>query len=157
VDPGQLWMPDGMPAALEGMVAAMKRRQFFELTGGMLASAAHQWMVADPARIAAVLDGRRVDHAVVDDIDRVLDIRRRHDDMLGGSSISEVITADLRLRINIPRPCSSSGQVGQRLYAVAADQARLAGRAACDSGDPARAQRFWLAGLRASHEAGASA
>lgn len=61
VDLGQLWWgPDGMPAALEGMVAAMERRRFLELTGGTLASAAHQWMVADPARIAAVLEGRRV-------------------------------------------------------------------------------------------------
>jgi hypothetical protein len=56
IDLGQLWWgPDGMPAAMEGMVAAMERRQFLELTGGALTGAAHQWMVADPARIAAVL------------------------------------------------------------------------------------------------------
>ncbi len=156
--PGWLWGPGGMPAALEGMVAAMERRQFLELTGGALAAAAHQWMVADPcARVTAVLAGRRVDHAAVDDLDRVVDIRRRQDDVLGGGAVYDVVTADLRLTVNILRHCSYGEAVGQRLYAVAAEQARLAGWAAFECGNPGLAQRFWLAGLRASHEAGDSA
>ncbi len=152
-DPGLLWGPGGMPAALEEMVTAMERRRFLELTGGTLASAAHQWMVADPARVAAVLAGRRVDHAAVDDLDRVVDVRRRQDDVLGGKAIYDVAVADLRLTVDILRHCSYTEPVGQRLYAVAAEQARLAGWAAFDAGNPGLAQRFWLAGLRASHEA----
>jgi hypothetical protein len=154
IDPGLLWTPGGMPAALEGMVAAMRRRQFLELTGGALAGAAHQWMVADPARIAAVLKGRPVDHVAVDDLDRVVDIRRRQDDVLGGGAVYDVVSADLRLTIDILRHCSYGEDVGRRLYAVAAEQARLAGWAAFDAGNPGLAQRLWLAGLRASHEAG---
>ncbi len=154
IDLGLLWGPGGMPAALEGMVAAMKRRRFFELTGGALAGAAHQWMVADPARIAAALEGRRVDHAAVDDLDRVVDIRRRQDDVLGGRAVYDVVTADLRLTVDLLRHCSYTEAVGMRLYAVVAEQARLAGFAAFDAGNPGVAQRFLLAGLRASHEAG---
>jgi hypothetical protein len=153
-DPVLLWGPGGMPAALEGMVDVMERRRFLELTGGTLASAAHQWMVAEPARIAAVLEGRRVDHAAVDDFERVVDIRRRQDDVLGGKAIYDVSTADLRLTIDVLRHCSYPEPVGRRLYAVAAEQARLAGWAAFDAGNPGLAQRLWLAGLRASHESG---
>ncbi len=42
-----------MAAALGGIATVMKRRRFLEVTGGMLAGAAHRWMVADPARIAS--------------------------------------------------------------------------------------------------------
>jgi hypothetical protein len=158
VDPGHdpvlWWGPGGMPAALEGMVTAMERRRFLEVTGGALASAAHQWMVADPARVAAALEGRRVDHAVVDDFDRVVDVRRRQDDVLGGKAVYDVAVADLRLTIDVIRHCSYGEDVGRRLYAVAAEQARLAGLVAFDAGNPGLAQRFLLAGLRASHEGG---
>jgi hypothetical protein len=111
-------------------------------------------MVADPARFAAVLDGRPVDHAAVDDFERIVDVQRRQDDVLGGGAIYNVVTAYLHLTIDVLRNCSYGEDVGRRLYAVAAEQARLAGWAAFEAGNPGLAQRFLLAGLRASHEAG---
>jgi hypothetical protein len=157
-DPGRelalWWAPGGMPTVLEGTIMIVERRRFLELTGGALAGAAHQWMVADPARIAAALDGARVDAAAVDDLERVLDVRRRQDDLLGGGAVYDAVAADLRLTVDLLRHSSYTEAVGGRLYGVAAEQARLAGWAAFDAGNAGLAQRLWLVGLRAAHEAG---
>jgi hypothetical protein len=96
----------------------------------------------------------RVDHKAVDDLERVVDIRRHQDDVLGGGAVFAVVATDLRLTVDMLRRCPYTEAVGRRLHAVAAEQARLAGWAAFDAGDHTRAQLLWLAGLRASHEAG---
>jgi hypothetical protein len=47
---------------------SMERRQFVALTGLTLTAVAHQWLF-DPARVAASVMGKRVNHALVNDLD----------------------------------------------------------------------------------------
>ena len=98
--------------------------------------------------------GKRVDHAVVDDLERVADARRRLDDALGGGSLLPSTREDLRLVVALLKNSSYAEEVGRRLYAVAAEFGRLAGWLAFEANQPATAQRYFLAALRAAHVSG---
>jgi tetratricopeptide (TPR) repeat protein len=118
-----------------------------------LTTFAHDWLL-DPARVAASLQGKRADHTVADDLERVAEARRRLDDTLGGSVVFRVVREDLRLVTEILDNASYTDAVGQRLYAIAAEFARLAGLLAYESNNEALAQRYFMAGLRAAHSSG---
>ncbi|MGH3797155.1 MAG: hypothetical protein ACRDSP_19965 [Pseudonocardiaceae bacterium] len=149
------WDAAGAIAALGEVVDAdsMERRHFMAMTGLTLTAVAHQWLF-DPARVAASVLGSRADHAVVDDLERVAEARRRLDDALGGGSLLPAVREDLRLVVALLNNSSYTEEVGRRLYAVAAEFGRLAGWLAYDSNEPALAQRYFLAALRAAHLSG---
>ncbi len=151
----QPWNSGGAVAALAEVVDAdsMERRQFLALTGVTLTAGAHQWLF-DPARVAASVMGKRVDHAVVDDLERVADARRRIDDAIGGGALLRAVREDLRLVVSLLANAAYTEAVGVRLHAVAAEFGRLAGWLAFDSEQPALAQRYYLAALRAAHVSG---
>jgi len=155
----QLWSPAGLAAAFEEVTpmagAPMERRQFLALSGAALAAAAHEWLVADPARIAAALAGRRVDTGVVTDLTTTLDALRRLDDKLGGQAVHGMVTEQLRLVVRLLRNTSYNQADGQALYGIAAELARLAGWTSYDAGKHGTAQRYYLVALRAAHEADA--
>jgi len=94
----QTWEGAGAIAALSEVVDAdsMERRHSMAMTGLTLTTVAHQWLL-DPVRVAASLLGKRADHAVVDDLERVVEARRRLDDALGGGSLLPATREDLRL------------------------------------------------------------
>ncbi|MGH3904601.1 MAG: hypothetical protein ACRDTE_10475, partial [Pseudonocardiaceae bacterium] len=98
--------------------------------------------------------GKRVDHAVVDDLERVADARRRLDDALGGGSLLPATREDLRLVVALLKNSSYTQEVGRRLHAVAAEFARIAGWLAFDTNQPALAQRYFMAALRSAHVSG---
>ncbi len=98
--------------------------------------------------------GKRVDHAVVDDLERVADVRRRMDDALGGGALLPGVREDLRLVVALLGNSAYTEQVGARLHAVAAEFARLSGWLAYDTNQPALAQRYFHAALRAAHLSG---
>ncbi|MDQ2708941.1 MAG: hypothetical protein M3Z25_15460 [Actinomycetota bacterium] len=147
--------PAGAVAALATVVDAdvMERRHFLALTGLTLTAVAHQWLF-DPARVAASLLGKRVDHALVDDLERVADARRRMDDALGGGTLLPAVREDLRLVVAMLDNAAYSEEVGKRLHGMAAEFGRLAGWLAYDSNQPAIAQRYFIAALRAAHVSG---
>jgi hypothetical protein len=151
----QSWDAVGAIAALGEVVDAdsMERRHFMAMTGLSLTAVAHQWLL-DPARVAASVLGTRTDHAVVDDLERVAEARRRLDDALGGGSLLPGVREDLRLVVALLKNSSYTEDVGQRLHAVAAEFARLAGWLAYDTGQPALAQRYFMAALRSAHVSG---
>jgi tetratricopeptide (TPR) repeat protein len=151
----QAWDGAGAIAALGEVVDAdsMERRHFLAMTGLNLTAVAHQWLL-DPARVAASVLGKRVDHAVVDDLERVAEARRRLDDALGGGSLLPATREDLRLVVALLKNSSYTEEIGRRLYAVAAEFARLAAWLAYDTGQPALAQRYFMAALRAAHVSG---
>ncbi|MGH3565020.1 MAG: hypothetical protein ACRDRH_03090 [Pseudonocardia sp.] len=151
----QPWNHDGAVAALAAVVDAdaMERRHFLAMTGLTLTSVAHQWLF-DPARVAASLVGKRVDHALVDDLERVAEARRRMDDAMGGGTLLPAVREDLRLVVVMLGNAAYTEEVGKRLHAVAAELGRLAGWLAYDSDQPAIAQRYFLAALRAAHVSG---
>jgi hypothetical protein len=131
----------------------MDRRHFAVLTGTGLTVFAHDWLL-DPARVAASVQGKRVDHAVVDDLERVAGARRRLNDAIGGGTVFPAVREDLRLVTEMLDNASYTEAVGKRLYGVAAEFARLAGWLAYDSNQEALAQRYFMAGLRAAHSSG---
>jgi hypothetical protein len=131
----------------------MDRRHFVVIGGTTLTVFAHDWLL-DPARIAASVQGKRADHTVVDDLERVAESRRRLDDALGGGTVFRAVREDLRLVTEILSNARYTEDVGQRLYAVAAEFARLAGLLAYDSNNEALAQRYFIAGLRTAHSSG---
>jgi len=128
----------------------MERRHFLAMTGLTLTAVAHQWLL-DPTRVAASVLGKRVDHPVVDDLERVAKARRRLDDTLGGGSLLPATREDLRLVVALLKNSSYTEEVGKRLYAVAAEFGRLAGWLAFETNQPALAQRYFMAALRAAH------
>ncbi|MGH3808649.1 MAG: hypothetical protein ACRDRU_18885 [Pseudonocardiaceae bacterium] len=151
----QPWNPRGAVAALASVVDAdsMERRHFVALTGLNLTAVAHQWLF-DPARVAASVLGKRVNHALVDDLEHVAEARRRMDDALGGATLLPAVREDLRLVVAMLKNASYTEDVGKRLHAVAAEFGRLAGWLAYDSEQPALAQRYFLAAVRAAHVSG---
>jgi hypothetical protein len=151
----QPWNSVGAVASLATVIDAdaVERRHFLALTGLTLTSAAHQWLI-DPARVAASLLGKRADHALVDELERVADARRRMDDALGGGTLLRTVNEDLRVVVGLLKNASYTEEVGRRLYAVAAQFGRVAGWIACDCEQPALAQRYFLAALRAAHVSG---
>lgn len=98
--------------------------------------------------------GKRVDHALVDDLERVAEARRRMDDAIGGGSLLPSVREDLRLVVAMLDNAAYTEEVGRRLHAVAAELGRLTGWLAYDSGQPAQSQRYFLAALRAAHVSG---
>ncbi|MGH3935069.1 MAG: hypothetical protein ACRDS1_08860 [Pseudonocardiaceae bacterium] len=149
------WDAVGVIAALGEVVDAdsMQRRHFIAMTGLTLTAVAHQWLL-DPARVAASVLGKRVDHAVVDDLARVAQARRRLDDVLGGGSLLPATREDLRLVVALLRNSTYTEEVGRRLHAVAAEFGRLAGWLAFETNQHALAQRYFMAALRAAHISG---
>lgn len=146
------WDPRGAIASLREVVEAMgmDRRHFVVLTGTGLTAFAHEWLL-DPARVAAAALGQRVDHAVVDDLERVAEARRRLDDGFSGATAFRAVREDLRLVTEMLDNASYTEEVGRRLYAVAAELARLVGRRAQENNDEALAQRYYVAALRTAH------
>lgn len=148
-----LWSPGGAILGLQEVSASMHRRGFLVLTGSALTAVAHQWMVSDAPGLAAALDGDHVDDSLVADFERMVDVRRRMYDELGGGALYDAVTTDLRLVSNLLSNATYPEAVGRRLYGVAAELARMAGWSCHDTGHEGAAQRYWLVGLRAANEA----
>ncbi|ORT47421.1 helix-turn-helix transcriptional regulator [Frankia sp. KB5] len=154
----RLWTREGLTSALEEVTMPsnpLERRQFLTLSGAALAATAHEWLIADPGRIAAALTGRQVDTGVVADLTTTVDALRRLDDKLGGQAVYGMVVEQLRLVVGLLRNASYTQANGRGLYAVAAELARLAGWSSQDAGNHGGAQRLYLVGLRAAREADA--
>lgn len=151
----QPWNAAGTLAALDEVVDAdlMERRHFMTATGLTLTAVAQQWLL-DPPRIAASVLGQRVDHAVVNDLERVAEARRRLEDALGGGRLLPSTREDLRLVVRLLKNSSYTEEVGRRLYAVAAEFSRIAGWLAFETNQPALAQRYFLTALRSAQLSG---
>ncbi|WP_322750141.1 MULTISPECIES: XRE family transcriptional regulator [unclassified Frankia] len=150
----RLWAPDGLGAALEEVTSRVQRPAVLTFTSATLGAVVHSWLVAAPARPVAVLNGRHVNDALVAGFADRVDALRRMDDVLGGEDVHGLAVSELRVIVRLLRTGAYSQDQRARLYAVAAELARLAGWAAFDSGRHQIAQQFWLVALRTAHEAG---
>jgi hypothetical protein len=112
-----LWTPDGTLAGVwvevVHTVAEVGRRDFLTLSGAALAGVGHEWLVAEPARLAAAVGGKRVDAALVADLHASVDVVRRLDDKLGGEAVYGVATEQLRLVVGLLRNNSFSEADGR--------------------------------------------
>jgi tetratricopeptide (TPR) repeat protein len=129
------------------------RRAALAISGMALTAAAHHWMV-DTERLRFVAGGRRVDDAIVDDLDRIVAAKRRVDDALGGGMLYRSVAEEFSFVVDLLETTTYSERIGQRLYAAAAELARLAGWACFDNKQEGLAQRYFLAALRAAHLSG---
>lgn len=132
---------------------AMERREFLSLSGSALTTFALDWMIATPAMDVAGITGRRVQDAHVASIEDIAAQLRRMDDKFGGGAVLNLVSAQVRYVIDMLRNRSYSASVGARLHSSAAELLRLAGWLSFDAGKQARAQRYWIAALRAAHAA----
>jgi tetratricopeptide (TPR) repeat protein len=155
-DLADLWRPGQTLAGLQRVVRSEMspdRRTVLMVSGMAMTAAAHQWMV-DIDRLEFVAQGRRIDEAIVDDLDRIVAAKRRVDDALGGGVLYHSVRAELSFVVDLLKDSSYSESIEQRLYGAAAELSRLAGWACFDSGDEARAQRYFLVALRAARQSG---
>lgn len=131
----------------------MDRRLFLARSGLSLVGLANPWLLDPVDRVVDSIDGRRIGHATVTDIQVITAARRRMDDALGGGSLLSAVREDLRVSINLLTRASYSADVGRCLYSATAEQARLASWLCFDSGQHELAQRYTHIALRAAHSA----
>ncbi|MGH3795201.1 MAG: hypothetical protein ACRDSP_09960 [Pseudonocardiaceae bacterium] len=149
------WDPPGALASLMDVLEAdgMDRRYFLAITGVSLTALAHQWLL-DPARVAASVQGKRVDLQLVADVERVVEARRGMDDAIGGGGLLRALREDLRIVTEVLSNSSYTEALGARLHVAAAELSRLAGYQSVKAGKHAAAQRYYAAALRSAHASG---
>lgn len=131
----------------------MDRRLFLTQSGLSLVGLANPWLLDPVDRVVDSIEGRRIGHATVTDIESITAARRRMDDALGGGSLLSAVREDLRVSINLLTRASYSAEVGRHLYSATAEQARLASWLCFDTGQHGLAQRYTQIALRAAHSA----
>jgi hypothetical protein len=154
----RLWRDAELTAVFEEVTSTLNgpvdRRHFLAVSGASLA-AAHAWLIAEPARMSAALAGKHADAGVIADLTTTMDALRRLEDKLGGQAVYGMVVEQLRLTTALLRNGSYTEAGGRELHAIAAELARLAGWTSYDAGAHGTAQRYYLIGLRAAHEADA--
>jgi len=151
------WNHRGTISALSDVaeVVLVDRRGFVVLTGAELLLPVYAWRVNSGAWNAYQDGGRRqVSTALVEEVERLVSIRRKMDDEHGGGPLLEMLHSDLRFVADLLKNGTYTDHVGRRLHAVAGELARLAGWTAFDSGRHAAAQQYYLAALRAAAATG---
>jgi tetratricopeptide (TPR) repeat protein len=160
------WLPTGRVAAVtdswdhQGTISALSdvakgvqvdRREFLALTGAELLLPIYAWRL-NSGPWDAYHDGnrRQVSLALVEEVERLVSVRRKMDDEHGGGPLLEMLHSDLRFVADLLKNGTYRGQIGRRLHAMAGEIARLAGWTAFDSARHAAAQQYYLAALRAA-------
>ncbi|MCZ4125432.1 transcriptional regulator [Streptomyces sp. H39-S7] len=133
----------------------MDRRAFLIATGATLTGAADQWLTSpgQTPPTTASTDRVQVTSSTVDHLDQRLDHLRHLDDSWGGGTLRTLASAELEHIESLLNDGRYTTAVGQRLQSAAAENARLCGWLAFDSGDHAAGQRYYLTALRAAREA----
>ncbi len=134
--------------------AIVDRREFLALVGPQLLLPVYTWRLNPGPLLAYRAHGQQVSPALVDEIERLISVRRHMDDEHGGGTLLEMLHSDLRFVTDMLKHGRYKEDVGRRLYAAAAELSRLAGWAAFDSGRHAAAQQYYFAGMRAASAIG---
>lgn len=149
------WTAAGTVDVLEhlGGPVDLDRRGFLITSAGTLAAIAAQWTNTEPVA-AAVENGRLVGSGTADLFDIRLDALRHLDDSVGADQVFTAAVSELRLITDVIKKCSYSPGTARRLYASAAEAARLAGWCAHDQHRLAASEHLFATGLRAAAQAG---
>lgn len=137
-------------------IMTMDRRHFTLITGTTLTTSLWGWLTADPAAAGQIIHARRIGERTVARIEeRVRQLR--HDDDLdgGGNLITETITSH-RLVAHLLKTRSCTDAHGARLYAAAADLARMHAWALFDV-EGTCADAVFDSALHSAHTAGDTA
>lgn len=103
----------------------MERRDFAILTGAALTTSLWGWLTADPAAAEQLALSRRVGENAVGRIEDRVRHLRHVDDLDGGGQLLTETAASLELVVHLLTDRSYSSAHGCRLYAAAADLARM--------------------------------
>jgi tetratricopeptide (TPR) repeat protein len=133
--------------------AVLDRRGFLSLGAGAAAVLANQWLAVEPPQITSVLRGGRLGGGLVACFEQRLPALRQMDYALGGGSVRALVDSELRVVTDLLANGSYTEEIGQRMFAVAAELGRIAGWANFDAGYHTAAERYWVAALRAAHTA----
>ena len=141
-------------AALASEGEPVQRRKFLLLAGAALTAPAHQWLVHEPGRLAAALNGDRVTPALADRLPRMIAELRRMDDAHDPAVVLSLAERELAWVGGLLERGSYDQATGRALHRALAEIGQITGYMAFDAGDHVRAQRCYLGALRAAHTAG---
>jgi len=149
------WSHRGTVEAVVGLSGGVrvKRRVFLSLTGPALTAPAHQWLVHEPEPLLSGLAGRRVSGQLVARFRAMVTELRLMDDVAGGGSVLAMAEQLFEWVAGLLDRASYGEHTGRMLYVVLADLGQLCGYSAFDMGEHGLAQRYYIAGLRAAHNA----
>lgn len=152
----QPWNEAGTLEALAEVAERVNvdRREFLALIGAELLLPIYTWRVNPGPWLLYRAHGQQVSPGLVDEIDRLISVRRHMDDEHGGETLLDMLHSDLRFVTEMLKNGRYREDVGKRLYAAAAELSRLAGWAAQESGRQAAAQQYYFAGMRAASAIG---
>jgi hypothetical protein len=145
------WSSLGAREAMIETVGSDMHRRTFVLSSAAVTASLFSWLTAEPAE-AEVLTGRRIGEGAVAMIEREVRALRRADDVDGGGSLVAGANTSLAMTADLLSNRTYSLAHGQRLYAAAADLARMRAWAAFDVHDRCDDQTF-KAALQAAHAA----
>ena len=153
---GQPWDEVGTLETLAEVAERVNvdRREFLALIGPELLLPIYTWRVNPGPWLVYRAHGQQVSQGLVDEIDRLISVRRHMDDEHGGGTLLDMLHSDLRFVTEMLKHGRYRDDVGKRLYAALAELSRLAGWAAFDSGRHAAAQQYYFAGMRAASAIG---
>jgi transcriptional regulator with XRE-family HTH domain len=115
---------------------------------------AHQWLITEPPQVFETRSGRRIGVSTIEKIEKRVHQLRLLDDHVGGTETYAMVTAELAATVALLRDAAYSEAIGRRLLVAVGELCQLAGWTSSDAGRHADAQRFYLAGVRASHAGG---
>jgi hypothetical protein len=165
-DPRLISAVDGMavPWTLAGTLAIlhdwllgglMDRRVFMAVGGSALTQLAWTAVNTEPARLAAALNGGRVNATLIEQVEETIPRLRQLDDRQGGGGASlSYVHAQFQAVGQLLKTAEHGGQVTRRLLVALAELGQLAGWMAADAERHGLAQRYYLTALRAAHNAG---
>lgn len=145
------WTSLGAREAIIETVGSDMHRRTFVLSSAAMTSSLFAWLIAEPAQ-AEQLTGRRIGEGAVSMIEREVRRLRRADDVDGGGTLVTGANNALAMVADLLSNRTYSLAHGQRLYAAAADLARMRAWAALDVYDRCDDHTFKSA-LQAAHAA----
>lgn len=131
----------------------MRRRRFLAASGVAMIAPAHRWLL-DPERLTEVSSGRPVGPEAMDGIDRIVGEQRVLSDQVGIDAALPSLRGTLASVVSLIKNNSYNEVVGARLFAAAAELARLTGWLYYEDGDPDAARHYLVTALGAAQQSG---
>jgi hypothetical protein len=131
----------------------VKRRAFLSLTGTALTAPAHQWLVHEPEPLISGLSGGRVSGQLADRLPVMIAELRAMDDVAGGGDVLSLAQYHFSWVADLLDQASYDDTTGRKLHVALAELGQFIGWLCYDTVQHGLAQRYYIAGLRATHAA----
>ncbi len=146
------WTPAGTVEALHTVRSdRMMRRQFLAVSGMSVFGPALDWARTALEPLGPSTQGTRVSPELADALDASVATLRRLDDAGAGELVLRRAEDEFCFITDLLRTARYDGRMATRLHRTLASLIQLAGWVCDDLGLEAKAQRYYLTGLRAAH------